>query len=255
MKDIPGFENLYAATEDGKIWSYYTKKFLQPSIGKNNYLKVTLTKNGIKYTKSIHRLIAETFIPNPTNLPLVNHKDENKTNNTIENLEWCTYLYNSNYGNHPQQQAERMKKFRLENPDFGRGENNHKSIQIKCLETGETFETFSAAAKWCNLKSTVCFTDYFNGRQSSAGKHPITNEKLHWQKYENNKWINALPYQSKKRENKALQHKVRCVETNEIFNSITDAQNHYAIKHVGECCSGTRKTAGGKHWEYIKELE
>ena len=89
MKDIPGFENLYAATENGQIWSYYTNKFLIPSVSKTTgYAKITLVKNKIKYTKSIHRLIAETFIPNPNNLPIVNHKDENKNNNCYTYFTW-----------------------------------------------------------------------------------------------------------------------------------------------------------------------
>ena len=57
-------------------------------------------------TKYIHRLIAEAFIPNPNNLPVVNHKDENKLNSSIDNLEWCTYEYNRNYGTC----IERMKE-------------------------------------------------------------------------------------------------------------------------------------------------
>lgn len=251
MKDIKGFENLYAITEDGKVWSYYSKKFLQPSIGKNGYYKVTLVKEKHKYTKMIHRLVAETFIPNPEQLPIINHKDEDKTNNTINNLEWCSYQYNSNYGSNPSLQKKRMELFRKNNPNFFIGENNPKSILIRCIETNEIFESFSAAAKWCGLKSTASFTDYFYGEQESAGKHPITKQKLHWEKYENNEWIKPLPYTHKQRILTSLQKKVICLETNEIFDSITEAQEHYHIKHIGECCSGQRKTSGGKHWNFL----
>ena len=131
----------------------------------------------------IHRLVAETFIPNPEQLPIINHKDEDKTNNTINNLEWCSYQYNSNYGSNPSLQKKRMELFRKNNPNFLIGENNPKSILIKCIETNEIFESFSAAAKWCGLKSTTSFTDYFNGEQESVGKHPITKQKLHWEKF------------------------------------------------------------------------
>lgn len=251
MKEIPGFENLYSATEDGHIWSHYKNRFLSPSLGKNGYLKVTLIKDKHQYTKLVHRLIAETFLPNPNNLPVVNHKDENKSNNNIINLEWCNYQYNSNYGNNPKIQSAKMTNFLENHPDFNKGKNNAKSIPIKCLETEEIFDTFSAAAKWCGLKDTTCFTDYFKGRQSSAGTHPITKQKLHWQKFENNIWIDAIPYQPKIRNTQYYSRRIKCIETQEIFNSIKDAQNYYKISHISECCNGSRKTAGGKHWIYI----
>ena len=59
---------------------------------------VTITKNGKSYTKLVHRLVAKTFIPNPNNYPQVNHKDENPSNNNVDNLEWCTNYYNHHYG-------------------------------------------------------------------------------------------------------------------------------------------------------------
>ena len=65
---------------------------------KTGYLRITLNKNGKYKTFAVHRLVAEAFIPNPNNLPCVNHKDENQFNNDFRNLEWCTYKYNSNYG-------------------------------------------------------------------------------------------------------------------------------------------------------------
>lgn len=97
MKDIPGYEGLYAVTSCGKVWSYRNKKFLKPRANRHGYLIVTLCNDKHK-TYTIHRLVAQTYIPNPENLPQINHKDENKTNNCLQNLEWCDVKYNSNYG-------------------------------------------------------------------------------------------------------------------------------------------------------------
>ena len=92
FKPIKGYEGLYYITEDGEIYSGIQNKWLKTWINSNGYLVVNL--QGVQ--KQVHRLVAETFIPNPDNLPVVNHKDENRTNPSVDNLEWCTYKYNNN---------------------------------------------------------------------------------------------------------------------------------------------------------------
>ena len=74
------------------------KMLFQILDGKRNYLTVMIKQNGRFNRVSVHRIIAETFIDNPLNLPEVNHKDENKKNNRVDNLEWCDHSYNNNYG-------------------------------------------------------------------------------------------------------------------------------------------------------------
>lgn len=75
---------------------------------KNGYLKVDLYLDGKGFSKSVHRLVAEAFIPNPDNLPEVNHKDEDKTNNHVNNLEWCTPHDNKVYGSRREKVARKV---------------------------------------------------------------------------------------------------------------------------------------------------
>lgn len=98
LKDIPGYENLYKADRNGNIYTCKYKRFLKPNDVGCGYLGVYLTKNKKAKTHKVHRLIAMTFIENNNNLPQVNHKDEDKSNNCVDNLEWCTFKYNMNYG-------------------------------------------------------------------------------------------------------------------------------------------------------------
>ena len=98
LKDIEGYEGKYMVSDQGQVWSNYKKGFLKPGERSGGYPHVILTKNGKPATFSIHRLVAQAFIPNPDNLPIVNHKDENKQNNNVDNLEWCDYQHNNTYG-------------------------------------------------------------------------------------------------------------------------------------------------------------
>lgn len=104
-KDIPGYEGLYQVSNLGNVRSLnYNKtgeiKLLKPFTSHNGYRIVSLSNNGKLKGYTIHRLVANAFIPNPNNLPQVNHIDENKTNNRTDNLEWCTQAYNNTYGTH-----------------------------------------------------------------------------------------------------------------------------------------------------------
>lgn len=107
-KDIKEFEGIYKISNLGRVKSlrtynsfkktyYYREKILKGKIDTNGYVMVCLCKDKQKYVR-VHRLVAEAFIPNPYNYPIINHKDENKQNNCVDNLEWCSYLYNNTYG-------------------------------------------------------------------------------------------------------------------------------------------------------------
>lgn len=99
MVQIKEFPRYYAC-EDGQIWDSKRKRFVPQSqrSRKKGYLCITLNDNGVFVQKSVHRLIAQAFLPNPNNYPMVNHKDENPKNNHKDNLEWCDAQYNNTYG-------------------------------------------------------------------------------------------------------------------------------------------------------------
>lgn len=97
FKCINGHGGAYLIGDDGTVFNKVKNTFLNPTVGSNGYLHVTLAC-GKREDKSVHRLVAEYFVENKDNLPVVNHIDENKLNNSADNLEWCTYKYNRNYG-------------------------------------------------------------------------------------------------------------------------------------------------------------
>ena len=109
---IKGYEGQYEVSDKGRVRSlkYGKERILKP--GRNNcgYLIAGLCNNGEHKWYSVHRLVAQTFIPNPNNLPEVNHKDEDKENNSVHNLEWCSSKYNANFGTRTQRQAEKLSK-------------------------------------------------------------------------------------------------------------------------------------------------
>ena len=82
----------------GKFGQHYQNRVMSQSSDADGYMKLTLSRNGKKKSVAVHRLVARAFIDNPHNLPEINHIDEDKTNNRVENLEWCTTAYNLTYG-------------------------------------------------------------------------------------------------------------------------------------------------------------
>ena len=152
--DIKDYEGLYQVSNFGRVRSSYTNRILTEVKNTGGYLLVTLCKNNIKSTKLIHRLVAEVFIPNPENKPQVNHIDENKTNNSVDNLEWMTAKENLNHGTH----NERMSK--------------KKSIPIIAtnLTTGESQEFYGVreCARQLGLNPSH-ITAVLKGRRNHTG--------------------------------------------------------------------------------------
>ena len=97
---------------------------LKKEVDKNGYERISLWYEHKTRTFQVHRLVAQVFIPNPDNLPCINHKDNNRTNNCVDNLEWCTYSYNNNYCYN--QNRNPHKKLSNENVEFIR--NNKGTI-------------------------------------------------------------------------------------------------------------------------------
>lgn len=119
----------YEFYSDGRIWSNYKKDFLKLKLDKDGYLMVTLYVKGKRKDYFVHRLMAETFILNPYNLPQVNHINEVKTDNSVRNLEWCDCKYNINYGTGLERRAFSQR-------------NNYRSKQVEMCDLNWKHEAY-----------------------------------------------------------------------------------------------------------------
>lgn len=145
MKIIEGHNGAYSITSDGRVFNNFKKQFVKPAKGKNGYLHVTLCY-GDKKDVLIHRLVAQAFVNNPDNLPVVNHKDENKLNNSAENLEWCTMKYNNNYGVHETQRNSAVFQIDLE----GKVVKRWESMKEASSELGIYYQGISSVCRDVN---------------------------------------------------------------------------------------------------------
>ena len=136
-RDIKGYEGLYRVSNLGNVWSCYVNRVLSKHLYPNGYYAVRLCKNGHHRVIQLGRLVAITFIPNPNNLPEVNHKDCNPKNNHADNLEWCTRKYNVNYGG-------RIQKM-LNNPAYKARTERLKVPIIQCHTDGAPFKRWDSA--------------------------------------------------------------------------------------------------------------
>lgn len=97
IKPIRGWEDRYSITNDGRVYSYFSNKYLNPVLDKNGYATVNLSRDGVSRKYKIHRLVAEAFVDNLNDKNEVNHKDFNRSNNWFENLEWVTQEENDDW--------------------------------------------------------------------------------------------------------------------------------------------------------------
>lgn len=136
----------------------YIKK-LTPNKQRRGYLVATLSKDNKTKTHWVHQLVAKAFIPNPENKPQVNHKDGNKKNNTVDNLEWSTPMENVQHG--------------IKNGLIQPRKPNKRWRKIICVETGNVYECSRDAAKaeganWVAIRNVLC-----GNAQTAGGKHWI----------------------------------------------------------------------------------
>lgn len=144
--DFPG----YQVSNTGKVRNIKDFRLLGQQLNKAGYYIVNLRKDLESYTCLVHRLVAIAFLPNPDNLPIVNHKDENTINPNVENLEWCTAEYNVNYGT----ARERAKETKLKNKLLNQSKEAAKIIESRKVKTtreyvrGEDYSDFVFSRKF-----------------------------------------------------------------------------------------------------------
>lgn len=154
-KPVPQYEDLYEVSDDGQVRSLCKRygnetRILKQGLGSRGYLNVTLCRKGKQKTVNVHRLVATVFLENPQSFPCVNHKDQNKTNNSVSNLEWCSYYQNNVYG-------DRLTKSALK-----------RSIPVVCVETGVRYSSAYAAQRITGIyQSGIC--ECCNGKAKTAG--------------------------------------------------------------------------------------
>ena len=165
-KAIDGYEGLYEVSNTGLVRSLNFNntsraKLLKPRKRQDGYLSVNLCKNGKHKSIMIHRLVASAFIQNPLNLETVNHKDENRANNTVSNLEWLSRKDNINYGTH----NKRVAEANVNNP------KRSKQVQMFDKSTGDLLTTFpstkEAERRTSIAQENICHA--CKGRYKSAG--------------------------------------------------------------------------------------
>ena len=167
------FTGLYKVSNTGKVYSYKKGSTLKLNSLNNGYKQVSLYLNGEHFCFRVHRLVAIMFLPNPENLPVINHKDENKQNNHVSNLEWCTQDYNVHYGTG----IERMKVTRTgqkTTEEQRRKIAEVNKIKVRCIETNEIFPSIEEASVWCGLKSFSKIGECCKGKRKTAGGY-------HWE--------------------------------------------------------------------------
>ena len=162
-RDINGYKGLYQVSNLGRVWSCRQKRLRKLQKNTHGYMSLFLYKNKKGTAKQVHRLVAEAFIPNPKKLEQVNHKNGDKTDNRVENLEWVTRYENSIHAvytlNHIGQ---------------------YKCKRVRCKETGIIYRSLHEASRETGCP-VMCISDIANRRVKKNGKHLYHIHGLSWE--------------------------------------------------------------------------
>lgn len=150
-KDVVGFEGIYEVSNLGTIRRLKNKRVLKPT--RTKYQFVHLTKNKKAKICLIHRVVAMAFIPNPENLPEINHKDCDTHNNVATNLEWCDRKYNINYGDRTRKAMKKVCK------------------PILCIEKNIVYKSLKEAAEKNGLQKSKLSNVCHGKRKTTGGYH------------------------------------------------------------------------------------
>ena len=169
-KDVNGYSGLYKVNENGDIFSIRARKNLKPNLLRSGYYQYTLNKDGKRKLMLGHRVVAEAFIDNPDGYPMINHKNEIKTDNRADNLEWCTNSYNQKYGSLP--------KRRRKSGAWKKGvEATKKAVaQMNRGVIIETFESISEASRKTGINLSNISQCCKGNRETAGGYSWIFEE-------------------------------------------------------------------------------
>lgn len=186
-KPVVGYEGLYEVSNLGRVKSLgNTRKcsrfkgivtIMKQEVSKVGYYRVSLRKEGKYKHWGVHRLVAIAFLPNPNNLPVVNHKDENPKNNCVDNLEWCTQQYNITYGTAKKRQVAAFKKSNVDKCHYYKGLATKNRLKVGSYEkpvhqidpvTGEIIQTFRCIREAERSFNTKHVSSVINGRRRTA---------------------------------------------------------------------------------------
>ena len=172
-KDIKGYEGIYQVSNLGRIKSlkYGKEVIMKLKPNTNGYIRVSITMHNKKKSIAVHRLVAETFIPNPDNKPCVDHINTIRTDNRVENLRWVTKKENSNNPLSINNYSKANKAY---------GTNNRSARAVRCITTGEIFNTMTEAANKYNIKDCRYICACCIKRQKTTGQLP-DGTKLEWE--------------------------------------------------------------------------
>lgn len=226
-KRVSGFEDSYEVSSSGQVRSLtrtiYTSdgksyeipgKLLKISDNGSGYKFVSLQKHSKCTQRTVHRLVAEAFIPNPENKTTVNHKDGDKSNNDVSNLEWATYSENNTHAlatglrrgwtDEARHRVSIASKLRESKP-------------VRCITTGQVFSSMRDAEQTLGLGASVVSTSIYEMRETSGYRFEFVDPN------------DAYKPIKKKKDGRTLKRPICCVNTGEVFDNMSIADRHYNL--------------------------